>query len=171
MREFVAAAESVNGSTFRARFVLVGKPDPHNPATIQQQELEQWKEHGVVELWGYCNNMDQVLASATIVVLPSYYGEGIPKILIEAAACGRAVITTDHPGCRDAIEESVTGLLVPVRDADALASSILCLLDDPLRCEEMGLAGRKRAEERFDLRQVVAKHLRIYEELSVCSGQ
>jgi len=171
VREFVAAAESVNGSAFRARFVLVGEPDPHNPATIQQQELEQWEKEGVVELWGYCNDMDQVLASATIVVLPSYYGEGIPKILIEAAACGRAVITTDHPGCRDAIEEWVTGLLVPVRDAEALASSILSLLDDPMRCGEMGLAGRKRAEERFDLRQVVAEHLRIYEELSVCRRQ
>jgi len=165
VREFVHAAELVNRSVFRANFVLVGEIDPLNPASIQQRELDGWKEDGVVECWGYRDDMAQVISSATIFVLPSYYGEGLPKVLIEAAACGRAVITTDHPGCRDAIEDGVTGLLVPVRNADAIANTVLALLDDPQRCEGMGRAGRKRAEEMFDVKQVVAEHMAIYKEL------
>jgi len=164
VREFVRAVEFVNGSTPRARFVLVGEPDPLNPATIQQQELDQWKLNGIVELWGYRDDMNTVFSSATVVVLPSYR-EGFPKVLIEAAACGRAVITTDVPGCRDAIEDGVTGLLVPVRDAEMLANKISFLLDNPECCEKMGKAGRKRAEEMFDVKQVVAKHMHIYEDL------
>jgi len=165
VREFVSAAELVNRSALCARFVLVGEVDPLNPASIQQSELDSWKEKGIVDLWGYRDDMPQVISSATIVVLPSYYGEGLPKVLIEAAACGRAVITTDHSGCRDAIEDGVTGLLVPVRSAEAIANAVLELLDDPQRCKEMGKAGRERAEERFDVKQVVAEHMDIYEEL------
>jgi len=169
VREFVGGAELVNRSEYRARFVLVGEIDPLNPASIQQKELDYWEDDGVVELWGHRDDMPQVLSSATLVVLPSYYGEGLPKVLIEAAACGRAVITTDHPGCRDAIEEDVTGVLVPARSADAVANAVLELLDDPQRCKEMGRAGRERAERMFDVRQVVAEHMRIYEEL-ILSG-
>ena len=164
VREFVRAAEFVNGSTPRARFVLVGEPDPLNPATVKQQELDQWKLNGAVEMWGYRDDMNTVLSSATVVVLPSYR-EGFPKVLIEAAACGRAVITTDVPGCRDAIEDGVTGLLVPVRDYEILANKISFLLDNPECCKKMGMAGRRRAEEMFDVKQVVAKHMHIYEEL------
>ena len=110
--------------------------------------------------------MPQVMAAAHVVVLPSYYGEGLPKVLIEAAACGRAVVTTDHPGCRDAIEAGVTGLLVPVRNAEALANAIEKLLSNPNRCAEMGKAGRVLAESAFDEKQVVAAHLQIYQELT-----
>jgi len=164
VREFVRAAEFVNGSTPRARFVLVGEPDLLNPATVKQQELDQWKLDGIVEMWGYHDDMNTVLSSATVVVLPSYR-EGFPKVLIEAAACGRAVITTDVPGCRDAIEDGVTGLLVPVLDAEMLANKISFLLDNPELCEKMGNAGRIRAEKMFDVKQVVSKHMQIYEDL------
>ena len=99
-----------------------------------------------------------------MVVLPSYR-EGLPKVLIEAAACGRAVITTDAPGCRDAIEPNVTGLLVPIGNSDALACAIKKLLDNPSLCEEMGRAGRKLAERSFDVRHVVGQHMRIYNDL------
>jgi len=169
VREFVAAAELVNRSEHRARFVLVGEIDPLNPASIQQDELDRWKEEGVVELWGHREDMPQVLSSATMVVLPSYR-EGFPKVLIEAAACGRAVVTTDVTGCRDAIEEGVTGLLVPVRSAEAVANAVLALLDDPQYCEEMGRAGRERAERMFNVKQVVAEHMGIYEELISMGG-
>jgi len=105
-----------------------------------------------------------VLASAYAVVLPSYR-EGLPKVLLEAAACGRAVVTTDVPGCRDAIEPGVTGVLVPVRDAVALAEAIKALVSDRARCQAMGEAGRALAERAFDVREVVAAHLRLYDEL------
>ena len=171
VREFVCAAELVNSSTPRARFVLVGEVDPSNPTSIPHQEINQWEQSGIVEFWGYRDDMEQVLSSATIVVLPSYYGEGLPKVLVEAEACGRAVVTTDHPGCRDAIEEGKTGLLVPVRDAEAVANAVSALLDDLARCDEMGKAGRRRAEEFFDVRQVVAEHMQVYKELLLGNGQ
>ena len=147
------------------RFVVVGRPDIDNPQSLLPDELNQWKSEGIVEFWGHRTDMPYVIGCANLVVLPSYYGEGLPKVLIEAAACGRAVITTDHPGCRDAIEAGVTGLLVPVQDAVSLANTIKELLDDPLRCAKMGQAGRTLAESAFDEKQVVKAHLQIYDEL------
>ena len=168
VREFVQSARILRQRSQvggRARFVLVGEPDLANPGSLRPEELAQWAEDGVVELWGHRTDMPQVMAAAHVVVLPSYYGEGLPKVLIEAAACGRAVVTTDHPGCRDAIVRDVTGILVPPRDAVALANAIEELLIDPVRCANMGQAGRELAESAFDVRQVVAAHLQIYEEL------
>ena len=163
--EFVEAANIVNKTKKIARFVLVGSADSLNPSSILQSELDDWQKKGVIELVDWLDSMHEVISTATIVTLPSFYGEGLPKVLIEAAACGRAVITTDHPGCRDAIEEGVTGLLVPVKDANALAKALKLLLSDPERCAEMGRAGRKRAEELFDVNLVVEKHMEIYQEL------
>ena len=162
--EFVGAAKLVNSSGIRANFVLVGEVDPSNPESIEQSEIDSWKIDGEVEIWGYRDDMDQVLSLATIVVLPSYR-EGFPKVLIEAAACGRAVVTTDVPGCRDAIEDGITGLLVPVHDAKAIADAVLELLNNPQYCEQLGKSGRERAERVFDLRLIVAKHISIYEKL------
>ena len=168
VREFVQSAQILRQRGLLAqdvRFVIVGKPDLDNPASLRPDELAQWTEEGVVELWGYRTDMPQVMAASHIVVLPSYYGEGLPKVLIEAAACGRVVVTTDHPGCRDAIDSGVTGVLVPMRDAVALADAIQELLSDPVRCLVMGQAGRELAESVFDVREVVAAHLQIYQEL------
>ena len=109
--------------------------------------------------------MHNILSLASIVVLPSYYGEGLPKILIEAAACGRPVITTNHPGCRDAIENNVTGLLIPIKDANAIAEAVSSLLDNPIYCKEMGYAGRKLAERKYSIEKVCEAHMRIYQDL------
>ena len=117
-----------------------------------------------MENWGYRTDMPEVIASANLVVLPSYR-EGMPKVLLEAAAAGRAVVTTDVPGCRDAIEPGVSGLLVPVRDAESLAQAIEQLLANTEQRKAMGLAGRKLAETEFDVRAVVDKHLTIYQRL------
>lgn len=168
VREFVQSAQILRQRSQVvgcARFVLVGEPDLANPGSLRPEELAQWAEDGVVELWGHRTDMPQLMAAAHVVVLPSYYGEGLPKVLIEAAACGRAVVTTDHPGCRDAIDPDVTGFLVPPRDAVALANAIEELLINPVRCATMGQAGRELAESAFDVRQVVAAHLQIYQEL------
>ena len=165
VREFVQAARLLKQRGASARFCLVGTVDPANPTSLTDAELSQWASEGLVELWGHRSDMPQVLAAAQVVALPSYYGEGLPKVLIEAAACGRAVVTTDHPGCRDAIDPGVTGLLVPVRNAAALADALEGLINNPARCQAMGNAGRALAESAFDVRQVVAAHLRIYQEL------
>ena len=165
VREFVQSARLLKQRNVLAKFCLVGTVDPANPASLTAAELTQWAIEGVVELWGHRSDMPKVLAAAQVVVLPSYYGEGLPKVLIEAAACGRAVVTTDHPGCRDAVDSGVTGLLVPVRDAEALANALESLINDSGRCLSMGNAGRSLAERAFDIRQVVAAHMRIYQEL------
>jgi glycosyltransferase involved in cell wall biosynthesis len=164
VREYVAAAQLLSISGVKAKFWLVGDPDPANLASIQAHELNEWKKQGVVELLGQRSDIPELMAQAHIVVLPSYR-EGFPRVLIEAAACGRAVVTTDVPGCRDAIENGVTGLLVPSKDAHALAEAIRRLIQDRVLCNDMGLAGRKRAEKLFDVHAVVNKHLEIYRAL------
>ncbi|WP_425198214.1 glycosyltransferase family 4 protein [Polaromonas sp.] len=164
VREFADAARLLKLRGVVARFCLAGTVDPANPASLTDAELAQWAAAGVIELWGHCADMQSALSSAHLVVLPSYR-EGLPKVLMEAAACGRAVITTDVPGCRDAIDSGITGMLVPVRNAEALADALEELLNDPARCQAMGNAGRALAERAFDVRQVVALHLQIYKEL------
>jgi len=165
VQEFVDAAKLVNHNNNRARFILVGEPDLHNPASLQQHELDHWESEGTIEIWGYREDMEKVISLSTIVVLPSYR-EGFPKILIEAAACGRPIVTTDVPGCRDAIEKDITGIIVPARDYVELARKISFLLDNPILCRKMGNAGRARAEKFYDINKVVKKHIKIYEDLS-----
>lgn len=159
--EFAEASTMVSG----ARFVIAGQFDTDNRECLKPHELQQWVQSGSIEYWGFSDSAAELINQSSIVVLPSYYGEGLPKILIEAAACAKPVITTDHPGCRDAIEPGISGLLVPVRDANALATAIKKLLDDPDLCKSMGLAGRALAERKFDIKQVVQTHLDIYADM------
>jgi glycosyltransferase involved in cell wall biosynthesis len=168
--EFIAAARLLRDKGVVARFVLSGLVDGANPTCVSQPQLTAWVEEGVVEYWGYRTDMPNVLANATIVVLPSYR-EGLPKTLLEAAACGRAVVTTDVPGCRDAIEPNLTGLLVAVHEVEGLSQAIEQLLSNPKQREAMGLAARRLAEQEFDDRDVVKKHLAIYEKLLTWSGR
>jgi glycosyltransferase involved in cell wall biosynthesis len=162
--EFVEAARSIKSMGIKAIFQLVGEPDLGNLESVTSEDLKFWQEEGVIECLGFRSDIAALFSQAHIVVLPSYR-EGLPKVLIEAAACGRAVITTDVPGCRDAIEPDVSGVLVPARDASALAKEIERLMkDDELR-QEMGRAGRDLAEREFSIEKVVATHLDIYQEL------
>lgn len=165
VREFVQAARLLKQQGVLARFCLVGSVDLANPASLVDAELAMWANEGVVELWGQRTNMPKTIESAYLVVLPSYR-EGLPKVLLEAAASGRAVVTTNVPGCRDAIEPGVTGVLVPAYNAVALANAISGLIKDPIGCAAMGNAGRVLAERAFDVRHVVSKHMRIYQELA-----
>lgn len=163
--EFVEAIRILIERGIQSSFWLVGEPDPGNPSSISQSAIEHWRQEGLIEPMGYRTDISDVFAHSNLVVLPSYYGEGFPKVLIEAAATGRAVITTDQPGCRDAIEPNVTGLLVPIRDATALADAIARLLDDSNLRQAMGAAGRKLAEKEYGVEKVVEAHLKIYQEL------
>lgn len=109
--------------------------------------------------------MEKVLEDSHIVCLPSYYPEGLPKILCEAAACGRAVVTTDTAGCQAAIIEGETGIIVKSRDARALARAIESLLNTPERLQTMGRAGRRLAEREFDVSEIASKHIALYERM------
>lgn len=165
VNEFIDAAQTLKMKKIHARFCLIGAPDPDNPNSVTNNELTIWVNEGIVESWGHRSDMPNVLSNANLVVLPSYYGEGLPKILIEAAACGRAIITTDMPGCRDSITPDVTGLLIPARDSEALASAIERLLTDKDLRVRMGQAGRKLAENKYSIEQVIKTHIDIYNEL------
>lgn len=162
--EFVHAARLLLARGVEARFRLVGDTDAGNPSSVSVDDLDAWIGEGVVEWSGYSSQMADVISVSNLIVLPSYR-EGLPKILIEAAASGRAVITTDVPGCRDAIEPGVTGLLVPVRTVSELADAIHRLLKDDTARRAMGVAGRAMAEQAFSIESVVDKHLDIYEML------
>ncbi len=163
--EFVEAARVLKRQGSPARFVLVGDAPEENPSSIDREVLDVWKAEGVVEFWGYRRNMPEVYAQSHIVVLPSYR-EGFPKVLIEAAACGRAVVTTDVPGCRDAIRADETGRLAPVRDSAALADAMRGLIEDRQIRLKMGIAGRALAERAFSVEEVTRRHLGIYHGLS-----
>jgi glycosyltransferase involved in cell wall biosynthesis len=168
VREFVAAAEILRSEGAKARFCLVGDLDPANPASISKQELDEWEKQRSVELLGSRSDIPALMAQAHFVVLPSYR-EGFPRVLIEAAACGRAIVTTDVPGCRDAIEDDITGVLVPAKDSVALAGAIRQLLENRAVCEAMGKAGRQRAVQIFDVNAVVHAHLNAYNALRKAS--
>ncbi|MCO7622423.1 MULTISPECIES: glycosyltransferase family 4 protein [Pseudomonas] len=162
--EFIDAARLLKARGMKVHFKLAGDLDTGNPTSVTEDQLANWMAEGVVECLGYCNDMSTLLTHSHLIVLPSYR-EGLPKVLVEAAACGRAVITTDVPGCRDAIDPDVSGLLVPVRDAKALADAIQCLLDAPERRREMGKAGRALAERAFAIESIVEQHMKIYNAL------
>jgi glycosyltransferase involved in cell wall biosynthesis len=168
VREFVEAARLLKRRGVSARFYLAGDVDFANPASISPAELEIWRNEGYVDFLGPRSDIPQLLACSSLVVLPSYR-EGMPKVLMEAAAAGRAIITTDVPGCRDAIEPGNTGLLVPVRDSKCLADTIGNLLEDNDKREAMGRAGRARAERLFDIDNVVQEHLKVYRLLGAAS--
>jgi len=162
--EFVEAARRLHAENRPLKFILAGDPDPGNPAAISESTLRDWQAEGLVEWLGHVDDMPTLLAGADMVVLPSYR-EGLPKTLIEAAACARPLVTCDVPGCRHAVRDGVDGLLVPARDAKALARAIAKLQDDPELAAKLGNAARLRALNEFEERIVIARTIAIYNEL------
>ncbi len=162
--EFVQAARILKGKGVDARFVLVGRCDEDNPADIGWEQLSRWVGEGTIEWWGHRNDMSAVYEGATLVVLPSYR-EGLPKVLLEAAACGKAIIATDVPGCRDIVQDEVNGVLVPPRDSSTLAMSIANLLLDPHAREAMGVQSREMAVAKWAGPKISEQVLSLYHEL------
>jgi glycosyltransferase involved in cell wall biosynthesis len=160
---FVEAAKILRAKNIHVRCVIAGGITEHNPMALSIQEMQDFCADGAVTWLGKVTDMQTLYAQAHMIVYPSHYGEGIPKVLLEAAASGRAIITTDHPGCREVVQHHDNGLLVPVRDAASVAAGIEELLSDPNRLKDMGHASRKRAEKLFDVRDIVAQTLAIYD--------
>ena len=148
-----------------ADFFILGKLDFDNRDSISEDLFDEFIKSGYITYLGFSENMVQSISNSSLVILPSYR-EGLPKVLIEAAACGRPVITTDTPGCRDAIIPNETGLLVAPRDKEGLVSSIKILLNDPNLMIRMGKKGRQLAEDKFDINDVIKTHLEIYNQFS-----
>ena len=162
--EFISAARLIKKKGINARFLLAGELDLRNPSSLTSTDIKKINAEGSVEILGYQKDIPSLYSKSHIVCLPSYR-EGFPKALIEAAAACRAVITTDVPGCRDAIIPNKTGLLVPVRDIEALANAIQNLIENPKKRKAMGIVGRKLAERNFKIENIVKAHLKIYDEL------
>jgi glycosyltransferase involved in cell wall biosynthesis len=154
--DFVEAARRVRAKHPDARFVVVGGLDP-NPTSVTREQVERWMLDGVIEWVGEVRDVRPELVKASVLVLPSYR-EGTPRSVLEAMSMGRAVITTDAPGCRETIVDGEHGLLVPVRDPGAVADACLSLFTDPQRIARMGAAGRARALALYDARRV-ARHM------------
>lgn len=163
--ELVEAARRLRARGEPVDVTLVGSPDPENPSSIPEAQLEAWQREGLVRWLGYQEDIARVWAGATIAVLPTTYGEGVPKALIEAAACARPIVATDVPGCREIVKQGETGFLVPPRDTDALAEAIRRLAGDPALRGRMGERGRAHASDGFSERTVVAETLSLYRSL------
>jgi glycosyltransferase involved in cell wall biosynthesis len=162
--EFVGAARRLRSEGRTIEFLLAGDPDPGNPASVPEATVRAWAEEGVVQWLGHVVDMPTLFRSVDAVVLPSYR-EGLPKGLIEAAACGLPLVTTDAPGCREVVTHEVDGLLVPLRNAEALARAIARLHDDPALAARLGVAARAKALAEFDERIIVARTIAVYREL------
>tara|TARA_Y100001960_G_scaffold120171_1_gene128541 strand:- start:1553 stop:2686 length:1134 start_codon:yes stop_codon:yes gene_type:complete len=164
LSEFVQAARQLKKEGVKASFILVGNPDLDNPASVPEATLYAWQKEKVVEWWGHRDDMVAVFHAAHIVCLPSYR-EGLPKVLLEAAACGRPIVTTDVPGCREVVREGENGLLVPARNAQALSEALHCLIKNPELRAQMGLRSREIMLKDFSLEKVIAQTLSVYKEL------
>jgi glycosyltransferase involved in cell wall biosynthesis len=151
--EYVEAARRLKARYPTARFRLLGPLDP-NPAAVSRAQVDAWSDEGVIEYLGSANDVRPAIADASVFVLPSAYREGTPRAVLEAMAMGRAVITTDAPGCRETVTRGENGFLVPMRDSAALADAMERFLGDPGLVAPMGARSRAIAEEKYDVHLV-----------------
>jgi glycosyltransferase involved in cell wall biosynthesis len=168
--EFARAARALRSEGGHARFLLAGIPDPANPGSLSEGDLRRLERECGVEWLGYCADMPRVLREAGVVCLPSYYGEGVPKSLLEAAATARPIVTTDLPGCRQVVTHERNGLLVPPRDVPALIHALRRLIEDAMLRSQLGKQGRAIAESRFDVNRINEETLGIYDKLLDARG-
>jgi glycosyltransferase involved in cell wall biosynthesis len=162
---FAEAAKMLKADNVEAIFALVGDTQPSNPQSVPKSVIESWVEGGYLEWWGRRTDMPKVYMSSSIVCLPSTYGEGVPKVLIEAAASGRAIVTSENPGCQEIVEHGVNGLVVPANDAAALAQALKQLMNDTELRKKMGEQGREIVIAGFSEEQVISKTMSVYDEL------
>jgi glycosyltransferase involved in cell wall biosynthesis len=164
IREYIEAARLVKEAGLPVEFLLAGNPDPGNPASVPESQIEKWREGAAVQYLGHVAEMPRLLADIDVAVLPSYR-EGVPRSLLEAAACGLPIVTTDVPGCREVVRHGVNGLLVPARDPAALAAAIRFMWERPEERVRMGSAARQTVLKDFDQHIVFEKTFAVYSDL------
>jgi glycosyltransferase involved in cell wall biosynthesis len=165
VQEYVEAAIQLKTDGIEARFALIGDTQASNPRAVPASVIEKWVESGAIEWWGRRSDMPDVIAQAAVVVLPSFYGEGVPRILIEAAASGRPIVTTDSAGCREIVRDGINGLLVIPQDVDSLANAMKKLILSPDLRASFGQAGRQIAENEFSDILVSESTINVYRNL------
>ncbi|HEX2826106.1 MAG TPA: glycosyltransferase family 4 protein [Burkholderiales bacterium] len=164
IREYIDAANLLKEAGLPVEFLLAGNPDPGNPASVPEAQIAKWQEGQAVRYLGHIADMPRLLAEIDVAVLPSYR-EGVPRSLLEAAACGLPIVTTDVPGCREVVKHGVNGLLVPARDPAALAAAIRFMWERPEERARMGSAARCAVLEYFDQDIVFEKTFAVYRDL------
>ena len=162
--DFLSAAQLLKERGVKAKFYLAGDLDINNPTSLNMDDLNKIRKKCHIKILGYQKDIPKLYANSHIICLPSYR-EGMPKSLAEAAAASRAVVTTDVPGCRDAIIPNKTGLLVPIKNPKKLADALQWLIEHSQERIAMGKAGRKFAEKEFPIEKIVQNHLDIYKDL------
>ena len=163
--DFVSAAKILTKRGYKAKFILAGNVDFGNPSSLSKEDLCKIANENIIDVMGFQKDIPKLFSKSHIICLPSYYGEGLPKVLLEAAAAGRAIITTNVPGCRDAIIPNKTGLLVPPKKPDKLADAFQYLIENPKVRIAMGNAARKLAKKEFTIEKIADKHIKIYQDL------
>lgn len=161
---FIDAARLLKARDVPAHFQIAGGETKHNPKAISRQDMEDMVKDGTVEWLGRVDDLSDRLARAALIVYPSYYGEGVPRVLLEACATGKAIVTTDHPGCKEAVDHGQNGFLVPVKDIQATADAIEDILSNAKRRIEMGQASREKAEQEFDIHVIATKTVAVYDD-------
>ncbi len=159
--EFVAAAEIIKKKGLSAEFWLIGAPDPNNSRSIESEQLIEWESKKIIKWMGFCNDIKSIWEKAHIAVLPSYR-EGLSRSLLEAAAFGRALITTDAPGCRELVQHNVNGLLVQVKDAEKLAAAIEQMIINSNLRKSLALKARETVLQNYSEEVIVERMLRFY---------
>mgnify|MGYP003951095363 CR=1 FL=1 len=159
--EFVKAAKFAREKNIEAEFIIVGDVDEDNPMSIPVPVLKKWTNSSYVDWKGYSDNMFETLSSASIICLPSYR-EGLPMVLLEAAAIGRPLIATDVPGCREIVKDGYNGILVKPKDVNSLYNAIFTLIHSSEIRKVMGENGRKLVENEFSTEIVNSKIISLY---------
>lgn len=165
VEDLVAAARMLNEWGVPGAVTLVGAPDPGNPHSISEDKLLEWDREGVIRWLGHRDDMANIYARSHIVVLPTTYHEGLPRTLVEGAACGKPLIATDIPGCREIILDGENGFLISPHDPIALAEAMRTLIDKPELRREMGLKSRSLVLEHFSAKTINAQTIEVYDAL------
>jgi len=163
--DFIECSKVINKIYPAVRFVLVGAPDDQNPDSIPIEKLKKWNDFSIVEWWGHKDDMQNVYRRSSIICLPTTYGEGLPKSLLEAASCGRPIVTYDVPGCREIVIDGYNGFLVKPKSVSGLVDAISTLLKDEELCTKMGRNGRKLVEKYFTQEKIAKETIAVWEEV------
>lgn len=162
VEEYISSVRELKKEKIDAEFILVGDVDLSNPSSIREADILSWQKENIIDWWGYRNDMEKVFANVHIVCLPSYR-EGLPKVLLEAAAVGRPIVATDVPGCREIVRDGENGLLVPVKNSSELSLALKKLIADKALRKKMGARGRTIVENEFSYDVVNAQTLALYD--------
>lgn len=162
----VAATSAIlSAKGMKARFIVAGDLRPDSPDALTQKTIDEWQNQTLIEWIGFSKNISEWITRASVICYPSWYREGVPLFLLEAAAHGRPIVTTDRPGCRDAVIDGKTGFVVPAKNPEALAEALTLILSDPMRAQAMGSAARQLVQDRFSLERVNNQTTNVYRDL------